>query len=378
MATAADSTSSNIPYIPHNTPTIAVRDNAQETRPEDGARAKTKRVRSKRPGYQGGRWVGRAGGGTDSDAGSRSNVEGNRGGGDGNAESSRPPRRNHPRPQKQSGNDSSTSASSTVAHRQPGSGPRDSSKQQNRPPRRGRGTRFNAELSENPAGNDTQEPNSEGGNRRYRNPAPKQDDLTSTLIHSLKSPPYRDCLICFSAIRPFEPIWSCSSLAPTSPGSDDEKAGSQAAPAAVNTQCCWTPFHLKCIRQWASKSVKDLADAWRARGEDRPGSWRCPGCQSKRLAVPSGYWCALPSCRYCSLQLTNWHLKVFLRVYCGSEAPSTGYPTFMRCELLAFACLWACLSAVVPPGTMSSLSSHCPTTLFLRKGDHVFPMLRRV
>ena len=40
-------------------------------------------------------------------------------------------------------------------------------------------------------------------------------------------------------------------------------------------QDCWTTFQVKCIRSWASKSVKDIADAWRARGEEWNGDWRC-------------------------------------------------------------------------------------------------------
>ena len=57
-----------------------------------------------------------------------------------------------------------------------------------------------------------------------------------------------------------------------------------------DVQCCYTPFHLKCIKSWASKSVKDLKEAYRARGEfDKQGEWRCPGCQRRRLHVPQGY-----------------------------------------------------------------------------------------
>ncbi|KAG1798823.1 uncharacterized protein HD556DRAFT_153931 [Suillus plorans] len=104
--------------------------------------------------------------------------------------------------------------------------------------------------------------------------APLADDLTSTLTHALSTHPYPDCPICFNPIRPEQPTWSCSS-------SDHSE----------NLQCCWTTFHLKCIRAWASKSVKDLQDAWRARGEERTGEWRCPGCQAKRESVPSSYRC---------------------------------------------------------------------------------------
>lgn len=104
--------------------------------------------------------------------------------------------------------------------------------------------------------------------------APPADDLTSTLTHALSTHPYPDCPICFNPIRPEHHTWSCSSSDPSE-----------------NLQCCWTTFHLKCIRAWASKSVKDLQDAWRARGEERTGEWRCPGCQAKRESVPSSYRC---------------------------------------------------------------------------------------
>ncbi|TFK47511.1 hypothetical protein OE88DRAFT_1720598 [Heliocybe sulcata] len=119
---------------------------------------------------------------------------------------------------------------------------------------------------------------------KYSVSGPKKDDLTSTLIHNLRTPPYPDCPICFSAINPFQPTWSCSPSIPIAAAEGEDKENE-------NMQCCWTTFHLKCIRSWASKSVKDMAEAWRARGEDRKGEWRCPGCQAKRLTVPSGYWC---------------------------------------------------------------------------------------
>ena len=43
--------------------------------------------------------------------------------------------------------------------------------------------------------------------------------------------------------------------------------------------------------------MKDVAEAWRARGEPgKKGDWRCPGCQAKREVVPTAYW-------YCFLLL---------------------------------------------------------------------------
>lgn len=124
-----------------------------------------------------------------------------------------------------------------------------------------------------------------------RDTTPQQDDLTSTLIRDLSTPPYPDCLICFSAIHPMQPTWSCSPLIPISSndGSEDGTDRKQNQ-TAKPPQYCWNTFHLKCIRPWASKSVKDLEDAWRARGENKRGEWRCPGCQSKRMNIPTSYW----------------------------------------------------------------------------------------
>lgn len=109
------------------------------------------------------------------------------------------------------------------------------------------------------------------------------DDLTSRLIHDLRTPPYLDCAICFNAIRPFEPTWSCSPSTPVEPTEDSQQV-----------QCCWATLHLKCIRSWASKSIADIRQAYKARGEDKPGQWLCPGCRAKRIVEPSSYKYALP------------------------------------------------------------------------------------
>lgn len=105
---------------------------------------------------------------------------------------------------------------------------------------------------------------------RSKSPPP-DSDLTTRLIHSLKTPPYPDCPICFNPLHPAQPIWCCSL---------DSNVSS----------CCWTPFHLKCIKDWAKKSVKDVRDALQTRGvTDELEYWRCPGCQTKRTNVPRGY-----------------------------------------------------------------------------------------
>ncbi|KAL5514440.1 hypothetical protein ACEPAG_2528 [Sanghuangporus baumii] len=166
---------------------------------------------------------------------------------------------------------------------------------QDGPPRgRGRGGRrkqINAKLTSTDADNSSEKGTSHTPayvRTRRRNEAAKPDTLTNRLIESLRTPPYADCPICFNSIHPAQPIWTCSpsgQRASSSAANDsDETSG--------DTQCCYTPFHLKCIKSWASKSVKDMRDAYLARGETgKQGEWRCPGCQRRRLHVPSSYLC---------------------------------------------------------------------------------------
>ena len=153
-----------------------------------------------------------------------------------------------------------------------------------------RGRKFNSELTEGDAQAQTAR-HDVSTTAKYKNTAPKADDLTSRLIWELSTPPYQDCIICFSSITPMQPTWSCSPSNPTVAAVDDENYGSENAPRAnMSSQCCWVTFHLKCIKPWASKNVKEIEEAWRARGEERQGDWRCPGCQSKRTGIPSSYW----------------------------------------------------------------------------------------
>ncbi|TFK89666.1 hypothetical protein K466DRAFT_486400 [Polyporus arcularius HHB13444] len=181
---------------------------------------------------------------------------------------------------------------STSAHtpaRQDSSATADASAAQKRP-RRNRGRKFGGELT---GGDAPAEPAQDVSSAdKYKNTGLKPDDLTSRLIAELSTPPYPDCLICFAPITPMQQTWSCSPSNPTLAATDDESGiPVQAQRADANAQCCWMTFHIKCIRSWASKSVKDVEEAWRMRGETRQGDWRCPGCQSKRTAIPSSYWC---------------------------------------------------------------------------------------
>ncbi|KAI0711152.1 hypothetical protein C8T65DRAFT_776732 [Cerioporus squamosus] len=157
-------------------------------------------------------------------------------------------------------------------------------------PRRNRARKFGSELTGGGAATDSTQDVSSAD--KYKNTGLKPDDLTSRLIEELSTSPYPDCLICFAPITPMQQTWSCSPSNPTLAATDDESGvPAQVQRADANAQCCWMTFHLKCIRSWASKSVKDVEEAWRMRGETRQGDWRCPGCQSKRTAIPSSYWC---------------------------------------------------------------------------------------
>lgn len=114
---------------------------------------------------------------------------------------------------------------------------------------------------------------------------PKGDDLTSTLIRGLSVAPFMDCAICFNAIHPAQPTWSCSPSIPVLINTSSDYTSS-----TTEAQYCWTTFHLKCIRSWAEKSFNEVKEAWRARGEpEKGGEWRCPGCQGKRITLMGGY-----------------------------------------------------------------------------------------
>ncbi|KAI9457906.1 hypothetical protein HD554DRAFT_2029782 [Boletus coccyginus] len=171
--------------------------------------------------------------------------------------------------------------------RPPGSGQPIDEPAPSHPPRPSRRDRFKATLTET-AESQTQPgppPAEKRRPRALRRPRePPGDDLTSTLTHALRTPPFTDCPICFNPIRPEQATWSCSppTILPGTAEDDKDTEG---------PHCCWNTFHLKCIRAWAEKSVKDLEEAWRARGESRPGEWHCPGCRATRQAVPHTYIC---------------------------------------------------------------------------------------
>jgi transcriptional repressor NF-X1 len=168
----------------------------------------------------------------------------------------------------------------------------DNTDEGSRPPRnfpqRRKWGKFNAELTDPASSVNLPAPSSQRTIDilpSYSIVPPGKSDLATTLIHGLCTPPYSECPICFNAILPTQPTWSCSPSFVARDGKDD-----------ANVQCCWATFHFHCVKSWATKSIKEIVDAWRARGEERNGEWRCPACQLKRQSVPSGYWCVQKSC----------------------------------------------------------------------------------
>ena len=129
------------------------------------------------------------------------------------------------------------------------------------------------------------------------------DDLTSRLIHDLRTFPYLDCIICYNPIRPMQPTWTCSPGSPTAP-----------AEGVQGAQFCWVTLHLKCVRSWASKSIADTQQAYKVRGENKPGDWLCIGCRAKRTLEPSSY-------RYVRRLSTStlYRSRSITRCFCGAD-----------------------------------------------------------
>ncbi|KAJ7136015.1 hypothetical protein C8R44DRAFT_609441 [Mycena epipterygia] len=215
----------------------------------------------------------------------------------------------------------------------------DSSASASGPPRRGRAAKFNTGLTSGDAPSAAPK-----YTRPKHKPAPVADDLTSILTAALGTAPYPDCPICFSAVHPAQPTWSCS----------------PSIPVLETQQYCWTTFHLKCIRSWAAKSVKEVADAWTARGEPhRGGEWRCPGCQARRVAVPTSYRC------FCSSTPNPAPARISTPHSCASPCTRSRPACSHPCPLL-------CHPGPCPPCRITTdVKCGCPkgTVLALRCGE---------
>lgn len=78
-----------------------------------------------------------------------------------------------------------------------------------------------------------------------------------------------ECPICYNTIQRKQPIASC--------------------------QTCSAPYHLKCLRDWAERSIETVKEkaALQQPGVQVKASWRCPSCQSQyaETETPRSYWC---------------------------------------------------------------------------------------
>lgn len=121
------------------------------------------------------------------------------------------------------------------------------------------------------------------------------DDLTSRLIRGLSTRPYLECPICFADLQPSQAIWSCL---PTY---------SSTSPCAGDGGCCYTPFHLSCMQDWSSRSLKEAREKARDRPpEDQtPITWRCPGCQKHRETPVTNYQCFCGRIKHLKATLEN-------------------------------------------------------------------------
>ncbi|KAF7300671.1 R3H domain-containing protein [Mycena chlorophos] len=126
-------------------------------------------------------------------------------------------------------------------------------------PNNRRGAKFNSGLTTTDAAG----PAPRHSHPRARAAEPVADDLTSRLTAALGTPPYPDCPICFTAIHPAQPTWSCS-----------PEIAVLDAP-----QYCWTTFHLKCINTAAEQAeilCEKQCSALRACGRHRCLRVCCP------------------------------------------------------------------------------------------------------
>ncbi|KAK8847697.1 hypothetical protein IAR55_005556 [Kwoniella newhampshirensis] len=132
--------------------------------------------------------------------------------------------------------------------------------------------------------------------QREKTKKDEPDDLVSKLTRGLKNRPFLECPICFNAITPSQPVWSC--LPPDHPPEPSTSADLTLNPITGSTassnhySACYTPFHMDCIRDWANRSLTEEQD--RARQAGREGeeiAWRCPGCQKRRADRVAGYRC---------------------------------------------------------------------------------------
>jgi len=143
--------------------------------------------------------------------------------------------------------------------------------QTSQPQRQARGQRYRSQLSEPAAG--PSRSTSGGGSSRYA--APTEEELEKLSYRERLTAQLNtssiDCPICINNIHRKQPIASC--------------------------QTCSAPYHLKCLRDWAERSIAQVKEkaamlANQPRVQIR-ANWRCPSCQTQypEDAKPKAYWC---------------------------------------------------------------------------------------
>lgn len=233
--------------------------------------------------------------------------------------------------------------------------------------RRKRGGNFDRKLTAAGAGSRREERRANTDRGKY-SIDPAADDLTSRLIHDLRTPPYLECIICYNPIRPLQPTWSCS---PSSPIASTE--------GIQGVQYCWVTLHLKCVRSWASKSTTDTLQAYKARGENRPGDWLCIGCRAKRTIEPTSY-------RYVHHLSASFRTEPcsITRCFCGADVdpqpPKLATPhscgnTCTRPRSCGHSCPMFCHPGPCPPCQVTrQVPCHCGSKVLPYKCSKMFSL----
>ncbi|WWC59831.1 uncharacterized protein I303_102393 [Kwoniella dejecticola CBS 10117] len=186
------------------------------------------------------------------------------------------------------------------------------------------------------------------------------DDLVSRLTRGLRQRPFLECPICFNAITPSQQTWSC--LPPDHAPEPSSSITLQPNPITGSTStsnyysACYTPFHLECIKDWASLNLEDEEKKARVAGGDGEDiAWRCPGCQKRRADRPAGYRCF---CGRLSHPPTSTSAPHSCNDGCARKRPKCDHPCPLPCH--PGPCPPCQVALVVPcPSHHTSLTVKC-------------------
>ncbi|KAL1408816.1 FKBP12-associated protein [Vanrija albida] len=155
------------------------------------------------------------------------------------------------------------------------------------------------------------------------------DDLNSRLTRGLRNKPFIECPICFAPIFAQQQTWSC--LPPHSPPEYPSTLDEDERPkfAANHYTSCYTPFHISCIRDWASRSLHDDTQRITSNGSNDEPAWRCPGCQKKRTTKVGGYRCF---CGRLASPPTTASAPHSCNDACARQRPNCDHPCPLNCH----------------------------------------------